>query len=75
MNEDDIKRRKPEANRKAKVLTVRLTAEHHGLMKTAADAAGLGLSGWLRMVGLEAARKAPATRGHRVDDVDVDACE
>lgn len=48
-------RRKPEEDRKADLIRVRVTAEQKQILSRAADRAGLDLSSWLRSVGLASA--------------------
>ncbi len=50
------KRRKPRAQRKEEVVRLRCTAEQKKTLTAAAEREGLGLSGWLLMLGLRAAK-------------------
>lgn len=50
------KRRKAKALRKEEVIRLRCTADQKDLLTEAATKSGLGLSGWLLMVGLRAAK-------------------
>jgi hypothetical protein len=50
------KRRKPRALRKEEVIRLRCTGEQKETLTEAAMKAGLGLSGWLLMVGLRASK-------------------
>ncbi len=53
-----MKGRKPSERRKDEVLRVRVTAEQKATFEEAATRTGLDVSGWLRMVGLVAAKEA-----------------
>lgn len=48
----------PKRARKDDLIRVRVTGEQRAVMQAAADAAGLDLSSWLRMVGYTAAKTA-----------------
>lgn len=48
---------KPEHEKHSYFLRVRLTAEEHGRVKAAADAAGLSLSSWVRARLLQLAKR------------------
>ncbi|MGU3438278.1 plasmid mobilization protein [Actinomycetes bacterium M1A6_2h] len=50
--------RPPSANPADKVVSVRLTAAEHALVATAAAAAGVSISAYLRTKGVAAARRA-----------------
>jgi len=50
------KRRKPRAQRKEEVVRLRCTEEQKNVLTEAAEKNGLGISGWLLMVGLRAAK-------------------
>jgi uncharacterized protein (DUF1778 family) len=44
---------------KAEVIPIRVTAEEKAALQAAADREGLGVSAWLRRLGLLAAREVP----------------
>ncbi len=50
------KRRKPRTQRKEEVIRLRCTEEQKNTLTEAAERNGLGISGWLLMVGLRAAK-------------------
>jgi len=52
-----IKRRKPKTERKETSIRIRLTDEQKDRLTSAATEAGLDLSGWIRALAIEAARK------------------
>jgi len=49
------KRRKPKSARKDSQIRIRVTQHQKKIFLTAAELAGLDVSGWLRTVGLQAA--------------------
>jgi len=51
-----MRRRKPRAARKESEIRVRVTVAQKRLLTVAAERADLGVSSWLRKVGLQAAR-------------------
>ena len=52
--------KKGKADRKDRIVQLRVTEEQHKVLQAAADRAGADLSTWLRMVGLEQARRSGA---------------
>ena len=58
-----IKRRKPKSDRKESGVLVRLTDEQKTTLTQAADAAGLGLSAWMRSLALREASTSAAASG------------
>jgi uncharacterized protein (DUF1778 family) len=57
-----IKRRKPRAQRKTDSIRVRVTESQKATLEEAAEASGLGLSGWILSVALEKAAAQKAAR-------------
>ena len=51
--------KKAKADRKGKVVQIRVTDEQQRELQQAADRAGADLSTWMRMVALERARQKP----------------
>ena len=49
--------KKGKADRKDRIIQLRVTEEQRKVLQAAADRAGADLSTWLRMVGLEQARR------------------
>jgi uncharacterized protein (DUF1778 family) len=52
--------KKAKADRKAKVVQIRMTDEQQRELQQAADRAGADLSTWMRMVALDRARQKPS---------------
>jgi uncharacterized protein (DUF1778 family) len=58
-----MKHRKPEAQRKADTVRMRVTAEQRKILAAAAERDGLELSSWIRAIALRTATAtAPPTR-------------
>lgn len=49
-------RRKPDGERREELIKVLVTPDEKASLQTAADAAGMSLSTWLRHVGIKAAK-------------------
>jgi len=58
-----IKHRKHKADRKERVLRIRLTSEQQNRLAGAASHRGLPLSTWLLMIGLDAAEALKKSEG------------
>lgn len=58
-----VKRRKPKAARKEDSIRIRVTEEQKEVLTDAAAGEGLGVSSWLLMLGLKAARKTEGGPG------------